>query len=268
MGVYHWFRCLADVRIQIMINWHARFTQQARWTADLRRFLLERFSLEQGQRVLEVGCGTGAVLQSLSTSPIKTGIFGLDIDRSFLEQAASNASQAVLAQGDAHKLPFEDSSFGFVCCHYLLLWVKNPLLALHEMRRVMYPGAWTAAFAEPDYGGRIDYPQELIELGELQERSLQHQGADTRLGRRLKALFHEAGFIEFDCGVIGARWVGPDTKLESDLEWEVLSHDLHDFTDADQLARLRHIDDTSRASSQRMLFVPTFYAAGQKPAGV
>jgi ubiquinone/menaquinone biosynthesis C-methylase UbiE len=44
------------------MNWHNRFLQQAGWTRDLRTYLFAQAGIERARRVLEVGCGTGAVL--------------------------------------------------------------------------------------------------------------------------------------------------------------------------------------------------------------
>jgi len=77
---------------------------------------------------------------------------------------------------------------------------------LSEMRRVVRPGGWCSQWLSQDYGGRIDYPEDLTHLGELQETALRHQGAETRLGRRLSALFHTAGLQEVETGVLGGQW--------------------------------------------------------------
>ena len=44
------------------MDWHARYVQQARWTNQLRHYLYRKAGLRDGQQILEVGCGTGAVL--------------------------------------------------------------------------------------------------------------------------------------------------------------------------------------------------------------
>ena len=96
------------------------------------------------------------------------------------------------------------------------------------MRRVTRPGGWVLAMAEPDYGGRIDYPEDLIYLGELQETALRRQGAETRLGRRLSALFHAAGLQEVETGVLGGQWRDAPSLEDLAREWEVLEVDLAD----------------------------------------
>jgi len=58
-----------------------------------------------------------------------------------------------LSGGDASRLPFADGFFDLTYCHYLFLWLKHPLQALQEMKRVTRPGGWVATFAEPDYEG-------------------------------------------------------------------------------------------------------------------
>jgi len=244
-----------------MVDWHARFTQQARWTEGVRRYLFEGAGLSAGQRVLEVGCGTGAVLAGLASADCR--LHGLDLDGEFLLQAGQNAPAAALAQGDAHRLPYADASFDVACCHFLLLWVSEPAQVVSEMRRVVRPGGWVLALAEPDYGGRVDYPEALIQLGMLQEAALRRQGAETRLGRRLGTLFHAAGLTDVETGVLGGQWRGTPSLEEQAQEWAVLEADLGPEVAPAELARLRQIDEQAWARGERVLFVPTFYAVGR-----
>ena len=95
--------------------------------------------------------------------------------------------------GMACHLPFADQSFDVVLCHFLLLWLKTPVVALKEMARVCMPGGAVLALAEPDHDSRIDSPLELEKLGRLQTHGLKEQGANTRAGRQLSGWFIQAG---------------------------------------------------------------------------
>ena len=70
------------------MNWHARYTQQSKWTRDLRAYLFEKTGLTRAKHVLEVGCGTGAILSTLATS---ASLHGLDLDRVALTQCRIHA---------------------------------------------------------------------------------------------------------------------------------------------------------------------------------
>ncbi|HZU86827.1 MAG TPA: class I SAM-dependent methyltransferase [Anaerolineaceae bacterium] len=249
-------------------SWHERFQQQAAWTSSLRRYLLEITQAKNAALILEVGCGTGALTSDLhAQTPAQ--IFGVDIDLPRLEFARKADPQSQLACADGLRLPFPAASFDLTLCHYFLLWVarQGALAALAEMRRVTRPGGWVLALAEPDYGGRVDYPAELADLGKLQTQALRAQGADPEIGRRLPALLLQAGLKEVRSGVVGGEWQHPGAPAPqedhtSELESDVLAHDLRDRISPAEMARYRAIEASARQSGERLLFVPTFYAYG------
>lgn len=242
-------------------EWHDRFCQQARWTRALRLYLFERFHVDQANRILEVGCGTGALLSEFNVD--QTRIHGLDLNQEYLELARQHAPIAQLTQGDALHLPYASGSFDSTLCHFLLLWVDDPVRAAAEMRRVTRSGGSVLAMAEPDYGGRIDYPPELGVLGVWQQQALQCQGADPLLGRRLAAILNQAGLKQVECGVLGGQWQTEPDPQAGEAEWRILLDDLGDHLNAAELEELHEIDRKSRLLGERILFVPTLYASGR-----
>jgi SAM-dependent methyltransferase len=244
-------------------EWHNRFIQQTHWTVDLRRHLYRRAGLGHDHQILEVGCGTGALLIELAARG-KQMIHGLDIKLDYLTLADVYVPASRLVQGDAHNTPYASGSFDLVICHFLLMWVHDPEVVVTEMARLVRPGGSVMALAEPDYGGRIDYPESLSELGRQQEGALLRQGAATRLGRRLGAIFQRAGLAEIETGVLGGQWRQPPSTEEQELEWSVLAADLEDHVSEEELAHYRAIDAQAWKRGERTLFVPTFYAWGKK----
>jgi ubiquinone/menaquinone biosynthesis C-methylase UbiE len=242
------------------LDWHARFQQQAAWTRDLRAYIFEKAGLSSARRVLEVGCGTGAILMDLST---EAAVHGLDINRSRLEAAGLHDPQAELVCGNALALPYASGSFDLTFCHYLLLWVSQPLQALREMRRLTAPGGYVIAFAEPDYTARLDRPAELAPLGRWQAESLRRQGADPALGSKLADLFRQAGISPVESGRIQENRKKTLSPAEWQQEWVVMEADLKSFVPASELARLKRLDEASWQSGTRVLSVPTYFAWGQ-----
>ncbi len=241
------------------MDWHKRFLQQAGWTRDLRRYLFEKAGLSLAQRVLEVGCGTGAILADI-TGPATS--FGLDLDARRLKEARQHAVETRLICGDALRLPFPSGSFDITCCHYLLLWVVDPLQALREMKRVTRTGGSVLALAEPDHSARVDEPSALALLGRLQTEALRRLGADTSLGGRLGGLFQQAGIRLVETGLIlqdGNRWMD---KKEWLLEWEVLEADLAGMIAPGDVQELRQLDAIAWQQGVRKLYVPTYFAHG------
>jgi SAM-dependent methyltransferase len=243
------------------LDWHERYTQQAQWTAQTRRYLFDRARVKTAARILETGCGTGAILSGLP-GLTAAQIHGIDLNYPALLNARSNASKSQLTCCDGQTLPFADQTFDITFCHYFLLWVNDPVRALSEMRRVTHSNGIVIALAEPDYGARIDFPPTLEPLGRWQADSLRRQGADVDLGRRLRKLFSMAGINTIEMGVIGGGWTNSHSTEERKLEWEVLETDLAGTTDSLEIQKMKSLDEQAWLSGERVLFVPTFYAWG------
>lgn len=250
------------------MNWHARYLQQARWTENLRSYLFNKAEIAAAGRVLDLGCGTGALLEDL---PVKAGaaVHGADLSLPAVIEASVHAPGAHLLCADGASLPYADLTFDVVFCHFVLLWVSEPFPVLEEMRRVTRAGGAVLALAEPDYGGRIDYPPPLEQLGRWQADSLRGQGADPTMGRKLAGLFARAGFRQVETGVLGGEWrasmpgdLSRGTR-ERNLEWEVLQADLAGKIPAHDIQKMKKLDDEAWKTGERVLFVPTFFAWGR-----
>lgn len=246
-------------------EWHNRYLQQARWTQAIRNYIYDKIGIQQTWRLLDVGCGTGVLEYELARN-FSSLVFGLDINVKTLRHAQDYAPDALYTAGDCLHLPYRSAQFNVTFCHFLLLWVKKTRNAINEMMRITRPGGFVIALAEPDYGGRIDYPIELEQIGSWQSEALIQQGANPCIGRELRSIFTAAGLINIEVGVLGGQWGG--TNLDEDLgsEWDVISSDLsHNVAFLAQVEKLKAIELTARSNHQRVLFVPTFYALGITP---
>ena len=103
---------------------------------------VERMDIQPGERVLEVGVGTGI---NLSLYPRTCQMTGIDFSSSMLEKARERAAwgglrQLRLVQMDSADLKFADDSFDIVYAPYLISVVPDPVKVACEMRRVCRPG--------------------------------------------------------------------------------------------------------------------------------
>ena len=226
----------------------------------MRDYLFDRTKLSGVERVLEVGCGTGAILSTLKTP---TALHGLDLDATALNKAHLHTPTTFLTSGDALALPYSNQSFDITYSHFFLLWVNDPLRALLEMKRVTKLNSYVLAIAEPDYTARSDQPSELAALGRLQNDSLQRQGADISIGARLADLFFRAGIKIIETGAILSRENDAPSLEEWQNEWDVIESDLTESVTKKEIARLKKLDEEARIRRTRVLNVPTYFAWGQ-----
>jgi ubiquinone/menaquinone biosynthesis C-methylase UbiE len=113
-------------------------------------WLVELGGLCRGQRVLDLGCGTGGFAVALSEA---TGaqVVGCDRSASFLAYARERSTAVEWVQGDAEDLPFADSSFDRVLMSLLLHQLDEPGRAIAEAFRVLRrPGALVVRTVLPE----------------------------------------------------------------------------------------------------------------------
>jgi len=241
-----------------------RFLIQAQWTRALRLYFFDLLNIQQMGKILDMGCGTGALLPDLqSLSP--ADIFGSDILEEHLLVARQTCPDCHLNSADVHHLPYPDNIYDLVLSHYFLMWVGNPAKALEEMIRTTKPGGYIVAFAEPDYGGRIDFPLEFTKMQDYQISGLQKAGADPRMGRKLQSLFLESGLADIQTGVYEGKWKQKPSQEEIESEWQVLEEDLAGSLSPAELNALKKLEQTAWENGSRLIYVPTFYSWGKVP---
>ena len=106
--------------------------------------LVAHADLRQGERVLDIACGTGVVTRLAAERVSATGsVTGLDIHPGMLAVAATATPPDMVIdwrEGNAESLPFEDGEFEVVFCQMGLQFPSGKLAALREMRRVLATG--------------------------------------------------------------------------------------------------------------------------------
>jgi ubiquinone/menaquinone biosynthesis C-methylase UbiE len=114
-----------------------------RWSfyvEETLRETLRRLELEPGESLLDVGCGTGVLLEALSNSVPGARLSGADASPEMLRVARRRLGGAVLLeQSRAESLPFSDASFDVVVSTNAFHYFRSPLGALEEMARVLRP---------------------------------------------------------------------------------------------------------------------------------
>lgn len=127
-----------------------------RWSRLLADELIGFAGLDAGDRLLDLGCGTGSLALALAARPEPSAIHGIDLVAPFIAFAATRSRDArlVFSLGDATALDFPAAHFDRSLSLLALNFVTEPRRALAEMRRVTRPGGVVAA-AVWDFAGGL-----------------------------------------------------------------------------------------------------------------
>ena len=121
--------------------WSYDTASYGRHARTLYPVLLEQLAQIPHASVLDVGCGTGALLRAVRAKFPSARCAGLDLSEHMLTVAREALDPSVeLRQGDAAALPFESGQFEVVLCNDSFHHYPEPERALGEMARVLRPG--------------------------------------------------------------------------------------------------------------------------------
>jgi len=152
-------------------------------------------ALPRGSRVLEVGCGTGAVTRIVANWPRVSAAIGVDLSPVFVAKArelARDLASLTFATADGRSLPFEAACFEAVVFHTTLCHVPEPQIMLEEAVRVLRPGGCIAIF-EGDYATATLATRAGDRLEMCADAFREHFVHDPWLVRKLPALVRSAG---------------------------------------------------------------------------
>ncbi len=173
-----------------------RLEKQARF---LTRWILDGVEAGPGSRVLDLACGTGAMMRRLAARLPDAHLFGADLSRKQLAAARRRSSWLMLVESDAAALPFGNASFDVVHWSWLLEHVApgRAVDILREVRRVVRPGghAWMTEVDNDSlaFWPRIPLAEECF--GALWQAQADG-GGDPIIGRKLFGLCRQAGFTD------------------------------------------------------------------------
>src|SRR6266516_4065150 len=178
------------------------------------RLIRDGTELEPGTRLLEVGCGVGAVPAVLGQEYPGVELFGVDIEQKQLDFARGHLEragvEATLRPADALALPFTDGSFDHVWMMWFLEHLADPPAALREARRVLVRGGRITA-VEVDYSTCRAEPSTPA-LEALIRTMVQGMAASgwSDAGTRLPGWLQEARFRAVDEGERTFWWRARD----------------------------------------------------------
>ena len=179
----------------------ARLEQRGRSADEVaaRNAYLTLLGIRPGERILEVGCGSGVVLRDLARRVAPNGLaLGLDPSPAFLAIARELAVEAGLGQsielreGDALALPFDDGEFDAALAVTALAHIPDGRRAIPELVRVVRPGGRVGIFERDPDSYIVAHPDRELTRQIVAAHS-DHGSADGWLARALPRLMAEAG---------------------------------------------------------------------------
>ena len=188
--------------------------------------LLDRLGIDEGWSCLDVGCGGGDVSLELASRVGARGrVLGVDIDRTKLELARSEAAQQAVGNVTFEELDIRSSpssqAFDLVYSRFLLTHLSDPGAAVSAFHRHLRRGG-VIAVEDIDFSGYLSHPPSpaLERYRELYCATVIKRGGDPNIGPRLPSLLTANGFQDIDVNVVQPAGIQGEVKLINPLTME------------------------------------------------
>jgi len=168
-----------------------------RYSRPLAPAFADFAAVDSGQRVLDVGCGSGVLTEVLARRVGADHVSGVD-PSPLLEACAERVPGADLKPGWAEALPWPDDSFDAAIAQLVIHFMEDPAEGVGEMARVTRPGG-TVAACSWDFGGGMEVLRIYWEAARELDHDLSGERAFGKL-EELEALWRELGFDDVEAG--------------------------------------------------------------------
>jgi ubiquinone/menaquinone biosynthesis C-methylase UbiE len=157
-----------------------------------------RIDWPQDARVLEIGCGTGAITRALAARPTVSEVVGVEPSPGLVKRArglAATLPAISFMEADGRDVPLPEESFDVVVVHTVLSHVPGPDRVVAEAFRLLRPGGW-AAFFDGDYATMTVARAADDPLQACASAFAEHYINDVWVMRRLPRLAADIGFVD------------------------------------------------------------------------
>jgi SAM-dependent methyltransferase len=150
-----------------------------------------------GQRVLDVGCGPGALTTVLADRLGVAAVGACDPSPPFLDECRTRVPGVDARPGRAEQLPYGDDEFDAALAQLVLHFVSDPPAAAAEMRRVVRPGGAVAACVW-DFAGEMEMLRTFWDAAQALDPDAPDEGRVMRFGKpgEIVELFEAAGLVD------------------------------------------------------------------------
>jgi ubiquinone/menaquinone biosynthesis C-methylase UbiE len=239
------------------LKFHLHYLLQAEWLAPSRRYLYRKIGLAGHERILDLGCGSGVIadeIRAICGRPV----LGVDRDPAMAAFAEKEYPRNRFLAADESDLLEQELCFDLIVLSFVLMWQTKPLRFLQKIKKLLSEKGTLLILAEPDYGGRIDFPVELDFLKEIFTRHIIRQAGDPFIGRKLKTLLAKSGW-QTEVG-LASNLNFPETYDPKIWEnewrfWQELAG-LSEGT----VKKILRLEKNAARQQQRLVLFPVFYA--------
>lgn len=148
----------ASTRLEVWVSGNAYEAYVGRWSRLVASEFIDWLAIPPNSQWLDVGCGTGALSQTILSQAAPRAVLGIDRSTGFIQHSRSQITdqRARFEVGDAQALPVESSTYDFAVSGLMLNFCPQPQQVVNELARAIRPGGTVGVYVW-DYAGQMQF---------------------------------------------------------------------------------------------------------------